>query len=149
MAVWAPGVMTSSNSLSYDVFAMWSLNGGQDFQREISERNTTSCPTWQSQGGQERTGRFVSHWCKADSWSQMRQRVRWEEDFKWEKWAKDSIDNLQVIAWFYTWCHSRCRKWLLRFTLNTVEGLSVEGNRGCFCSSALALIMFVHWKQIS
>lgn len=39
MAVWAPAVMTSSSSLSYDVFATWSLNGGQDIQREISERN--------------------------------------------------------------------------------------------------------------
>lgn len=149
MAVWAPGVMASSSSLSYDVFAMWSLNGGQDIQREISERNTTSCPTWQRQGGQERTGRFVSHWCKADSWSHMRQRACWEEGFKWEKWAKDSINNLQVIAWFYTWCQRCCRKWLLGFTLNTVEELSVEGDRWFFQSNALALFRIVHWKQMS
>ena len=138
MAVWAPAVMTSSSSLSYDVFAMWSLNGGQDIQREISERNTTSCWTWWRQEGQERTGRFVSHWCKADSWSHVRQRAHWEEGFKWEKWVKDSINNLQLIAWFYTWCQRHCRKCLLGLTLNTVEELSVEGDGGCFYSSTLA-----------
>lgn len=143
MAVWAPAVMTSSSSLSYDIFAMWSLNGGQDIQKEISERNMTRRWAWRRQGGQERTGRFVSHWCKADSWSHVRQRPSWEEGFKWEKWAKDRINNLQVIAWFYTWYQRHCRKCLLGFTLNTVEELSVEGDRGCFYSSTVALVRIV------
>lgn len=143
MAVWVPAVMISGSSLSYDGFAMWSLNGGQDIQREISKRNKTSCWTWWRQRGQERTGRFVSHWCKADSWSHVSHRSCWEEDFKWEKWAKDSINNLQVIAWFYTWCQRRCRKCLLGFTLNSIEELSLEGDRGCFYSSTSALVRTV------
>lgn len=143
MAAWAPAVMISSSPLSYDVFATWNLNGGQDIQREISERNTTSCWTWRRQGGQERTGRFVSHWCKAESWSHVRQWACWEEGFKWEKWAKDSINNLQVIACFCTWCRRCCRKCLLGFTLNTVEELSMEGHRRCSHSSTLALVRTV------
>lgn len=146
MAVWAPAVMTSSSSLSYDVFATWSLNGGQGIQREISERNATRCWAWWRQGGQERTGRFVSHWCKADSWSHVRQQAHGEKGFKWEKWAKDSINNLQVIAWFYTPCQRHCGRCPLGFTLNTVEELSMEGGRGCFYRTTLAPFRTACWE---